>query len=692
MANQSNVNKLSSSPTPPTSNIRPKLEQIQRYSTRRKRPLPKEEVQNDESLEDFLVVDDGQIVLSSIKNDNGEQDKFVLNEEEELVEFGRGCTNKGALCIWHSGYRYIRVRHDGPYWRCTEPKCPSKASAVEQEDGRILGKIRLEHSHLPQPERRLAEIKRHELKQRAREDPSLNRVRLIASIRSDVDDETFVAMGSDNALGIMAYREKAKLYGKGTSKISSNDVMSIQFPPALIEKGGQSILLYDSRPVRMHDDKAVFVFAHSYMLQHLAGQSIWAIGSTFKSAPRPFKQCFIIGAIFRNQLIIAAHALLPQHSEEFYIEALEAIANAIDPAKPRKIITDFENDMVVAAQKVFPEASVSGCYFRYAQALFKKWRDLKLGALYGHEKSLAGNIARMTFRRLLCLALIPPSIVIRAFYIIASEAFQIPELAGYLFYFKRTYIGLTDYEYRMKSAAFGVNFGQNLLYSPLGPTMDYSDANVSHEEHVYAAQPPRYEIQSPSASAIIVESTPLNIEEPIIHQPFCPIEFWNISERAASALLNTNYAMETAHFQIKQNSKYQPSIPDYLLAFWDDFEKQRDNIRSVAISNKKRNRKYVIKEELVASTLNEASYETDQAILNTLDMLSHHVQGYVNGLHFDTKSEKSFSSLDEGLVEEEYDENINDNINNTTKNSTDDFLIYDTSSTVAVASTSSTYC
>ena len=52
----------------------------------------------------------------------------------------------------------------------------------------------------------MAEIKRHELKQRAREDPNLNRIRLIASIRAGVDDETFVAMGSDNALGIMAYR------------------------------------------------------------------------------------------------------------------------------------------------------------------------------------------------------------------------------------------------------------------------------------------------------------------------------------------------------------------------------------------------------------------------------------------------------------------------------------------------------
>uniref|UniRef100_A0A914MLD8 FLYWCH-type domain-containing protein n=1 Tax=Meloidogyne incognita TaxID=6306 RepID=A0A914MLD8_MELIC len=266
MANQPNVNETTPS-TPPSSKIRPKLEQIQKQqpSTKRRRLAVKDEEINEESGEDFLVVDDVELdVTSSIKKDEQQNIGLEDDDDGEIVEFGRGYTNKGALCIWHNGYRYVRVRHDGPYWRCTESKCPAKASAVEHSDGRIVGKLRLEHSHLPQPERRLAEIKRHELKQRAREDPNLNRIRLIASIRAGVDDETFVAMGSDNALGIMAYREKAKLYGKGTSKISAIDVMSIRFPQPLIERGGQSILLYDSRSVRIHDNKPVFVFAHPY--------------------------------------------------------------------------------------------------------------------------------------------------------------------------------------------------------------------------------------------------------------------------------------------------------------------------------------------------------------------------------------------------------------------------------------------
>ncbi|CAK5025716.1 unnamed protein product [Meloidogyne enterolobii] len=54
--------------------------------------------------------------------------------------------------------------------------------------------------------------------------------------------------------------------------------------------------------------------------------------------------------------------------------------------------------MVVAAQNVFHDAHVTGCYFRFAQTLFKKWTEYNLGVIYGNEKSQAGNIARMTFR------------------------------------------------------------------------------------------------------------------------------------------------------------------------------------------------------------------------------------------------------------------------------------------------------
>uniref|UniRef100_A0A914NFW8 MULE transposase domain-containing protein n=1 Tax=Meloidogyne incognita TaxID=6306 RepID=A0A914NFW8_MELIC len=485
----------------------------------------------------------------------------------------------------------------------------------------------------------LVEIKRQELKQRAREDPSLSCSKLIASIRAGCDDETFVALGSENSLSHMAQRKVKTFNGKSQTQKKGSDISAIKLPPALTEKNGHSIFLYDSRTARARDKDAVFVFAHPYMLQQLAGQTTWTIGASFKVAPAPFKHAFVIGTIVRSQLIVAAYALLTENSEQFYIEALNAVSVAVRPTKPRRIIADLENSVVVAAQNVFPQVHINGCFFRFSQELFCKWTEYNLGDIYGNEDSQAGNIARMTFRRLICLAFIPLAYVNQAFYKIVDAA-KLPQLAEFFFYFKQTFIGLTDQEFRMKSAAFGSNFEQNLVYSTPEEEQVYEEANVGYQNY---SQHVRYELPAHSSSTIIVANQSTAFLQPLRHRPFCPLEFWNISERVATAILNANSALEMAQLQMKQTSKVVPLLPDYILGLWDDFEKQRDYIREVTISNtgKKRNhpRKHVIKEESVVNTLNEASYETDQAILNTLDILSHHIQGYVNGLYVDVNED-----------------------------------------------------
>ncbi|CAK5055741.1 unnamed protein product [Meloidogyne enterolobii] len=414
---------------------------------------PKQQVIEDEECNVEVVLDDSHLLHIQEGNELPPENSV----QGELVEFLRGVTNFGNLCIWHEGYRYSKLK--GPYWRCSDRRCPAKAIARVQEDGRILGKTKLEHTHFPQPERRQAELKRYELKQRALEEPNAVRSRLIANVRSEVDDETFVAMGTDNALGLMTYRARTKLFGRVGGKV---EVSSIKIPLMLVERNGHSILLYDSRIHRPNDQQTVLVFAHPYMLQQLAIHPSWTMSGSPNSAPKQFRQSFVIGAIVRNRVIFAARALLQGDTSSYYEEALDVIANSIEPTKPRKIILDYDNEMVCAAQNVFPEAICSGSYLRFAQALFRKWRELKLGTLYGNEKGQEGNVARMTFRRLLCLALIPAEHVIRAFYIIAELA-SIHELAEFIYFFKCTYIGLTDYEFKMKALAFGPNFEDNLM-------------------------------------------------------------------------------------------------------------------------------------------------------------------------------------------------------------------------------------
>jgi len=73
----------------PSSDIRPKLEQILRRSTR-KRSAPK--VEQEDEMED--------IVVDEVPEMNQEE---PVQEEKEDIEFTTGCTNRGFVCIWYKG-------------------------------------------------------------------------------------------------------------------------------------------------------------------------------------------------------------------------------------------------------------------------------------------------------------------------------------------------------------------------------------------------------------------------------------------------------------------------------------------------------------------------------------------------------------------------------------------------------------
>jgi len=72
------------------------------------------------------------------------------------------------------------------------------------------------------------------------------------------------------------------------------------------------------------------------MLQQLAIHPSWTMSGSPNSAPKQFRQSFVIGAIVRNRVIFAARALLQGDTSSYYEEALDVIANSIEPTKPRK--------------------------------------------------------------------------------------------------------------------------------------------------------------------------------------------------------------------------------------------------------------------------------------------------------------------------------------------------------------------
>ncbi|CAK5025724.1 unnamed protein product [Meloidogyne enterolobii] len=99
----------------------------------------------------------------------------------------------------------------------------------------------------------------------------------------------------------------------------------------------------------------------------------------------------------------------------------------------------------------------------------------------------------------------------------------------------------------MKAAAFGSNFVQNLVYS--GPEGEHIyEGTVGYQNY---SQHVRYELPSHSSSTIIVADHLPAFIQPLRHRPYCSLEFWNINDRASTAILNANSALEMAQLQLK---------------------------------------------------------------------------------------------------------------------------------------------
>ena len=86
-----------------------------------------------------------------------------------------------------------------------------------------------------------------------------------------------------------------------------------------------------------------------------------------------------------------------------------------------------------------------------------------------------------------------------------------------------------------------INFVNKFLIFFLEGTVGYQN----YSQHI------RYELPPHSSSTIIVADHSPAFIQPLRHRPYCSLEFWNINDRASTAILNANSALEMAQLQLK---------------------------------------------------------------------------------------------------------------------------------------------
>ncbi|KAL3069886.1 hypothetical protein niasHS_015621 [Heterodera schachtii] len=265
-------------------------------------------------------------------NDENNDCDDEIEEEQAIVNFELGKTQKGGICLWSEGFRFTHKQND--LWRCNVRDCLARVTITDKSDNGMAGYFGQKvHNHLPEPQKQRAEIRRQKILECVKAEPRIKPTRLLAEVRRSTADETYVAMGSDNALSCMMRRQKRKILGN----VDCTDPLAFVIPDKLRLKNGEDIVLYDSRTVRIGEKDVVLVFGSERTLDILSkNNATWHLDGTFKAAPANWEQCFVVGASVNHRMCIGVWGLLPGKHRRYYEEVLNFLRSRISTASPRK--------------------------------------------------------------------------------------------------------------------------------------------------------------------------------------------------------------------------------------------------------------------------------------------------------------------------------------------------------------------
>ncbi len=108
------------------------------------------------------------------------------------------------------------------------------------------------------------------------------------------------------------------------------------------------------------------------LLQTVGDSNMYLLcDATFKTSPRPFTQLLNLMVSYDGVAIPILHACMTSKHNGLYEGIMLRVRSICPRLQPRIIKTDFEFSLMKSVQGAFPDVILSGCYFHYAQAVFR---------------------------------------------------------------------------------------------------------------------------------------------------------------------------------------------------------------------------------------------------------------------------------------------------------------------------------
>ena len=158
------------------------------------------------------------------------------------------------------------------------------------------------------------------------------------------------------------------------------------------------------------------------------------VDGTFKITPPLFCQVYVILGEMHGGMHPFIYALLPNKLRTTYDKLFSMLLEIQPRLQPEVIYCDYEIGNFKSLQNYFPSANIRGCFFHFAQNVYKKLTSLGLSQQYNTDASFA-----LCAKMIIVLAFVPPDHITAAIMELADDLPQ--ELLELLDWLEDNYVG-----------------------------------------------------------------------------------------------------------------------------------------------------------------------------------------------------------------------------------------------------------
>lgn len=283
---------------------------------------------------------------------------------------------KGYPCLLYDGHKYSLGNKNisgSSMWRCVNRKeCNASVTLSSTKDVIIRKSDHICRSHYDQNVRDLVIYN-------CKKDACKN----MTPIKNIFEKNVTKAVENNPGVMMFSYEEKKNSLYHARHKYLQQTNTEFEY---LKDVKIPSILAKDFLVMEDGEDERIVVFATLSARRFLSSSNklVYFGDGTFKRVPKPFFQLFTlhvdIGTCTKSTNVVPViFVLLPNKTEYTYTRLFTFLRDQMH-IQISKYKSDFETAQINACKLIYPDCDISGCYFHYNRAVWKKARDQSVNA------------------------------------------------------------------------------------------------------------------------------------------------------------------------------------------------------------------------------------------------------------------------------------------------------------------------